>query len=381
MRIVSSVISIHSSDTAGVCSSLYELGGMTVVHDASGCNSTYATHDEPRWYRHASRTYISALTESDMILGNDERFIDNVVKAVSQVSPCPFIAICGSPMPLMVGTDFEALAREIEHRSGVPVLALHTNGMNSYLKGVNEALTAFAGRFLPDALPKSTRKVNILGATPLDFSVNGQVESICSFLTEKGFEVNTVWSMNTSFEALKKTTEASVNLLVSSAGLELARFFETEFQTPFVTGIPMGRTWGSRCITALRKAVETGESSSPLLEREGDGKACIIGETVWASSLACALQAERGIAARVLNPLEEEFAFLVEGDLTVPDEKSVENAFAESSSIFGDPLYQTVAPAGIPFYGIPHEAFSGRCFRKNMKNYCGENFEMEFIIC
>ena len=48
MRVVASVISIHSSDTAGVCSALYELGGLTVVHDASGCNSTYATHDEPR---------------------------------------------------------------------------------------------------------------------------------------------------------------------------------------------------------------------------------------------------------------------------------------------------------------------------------------------
>ena len=34
------VISIYAADTSGVCSALYELGGMTVVHDASGCNST-----------------------------------------------------------------------------------------------------------------------------------------------------------------------------------------------------------------------------------------------------------------------------------------------------------------------------------------------------
>ena len=40
------VISIYAADTSGVCSALYELGGMTVVHDASGCNSTYAAHDE-----------------------------------------------------------------------------------------------------------------------------------------------------------------------------------------------------------------------------------------------------------------------------------------------------------------------------------------------
>jgi nitrogenase molybdenum-iron protein alpha/beta subunit len=354
---------------------------MTVVHDASGCNSTYATHDEPRWYGHASRTYISALTESDMILGNDERFVDNVVKAVSRVKPVPFIAVCGSPMPLMVGTDFTALAKEIEKRSKVPVLALRTNGMASYLKGVNEALVAFAERFVPENLPKSPRKVNILGATPLDFSVNGQVSSICSFLTEKGFEVNTVWSMDTTFEALQKTGEACVNLLVSSAALELARFFEKQFQTPFVAGIPMGRSFGKVCVNALHKAIETGESALPLFEREGSNEACIIGETVWASSLACALYAERGIAAKVLNPLETELAFLKEKDAAVPDEKSVEAAFAECRAVYGDPLYKAVAPAGVPFYGIPHEAFSGRCFRKNMKNLCGENFEKEFTIC
>ena len=32
------VISIYAADTSGVCSALYELGGMTVVHDVSGHN-------------------------------------------------------------------------------------------------------------------------------------------------------------------------------------------------------------------------------------------------------------------------------------------------------------------------------------------------------
>ena len=101
MRIVSSVISVHSSDTAGVNSALYELGGMCVVHDASGCNSTYTTHDEPRWYHQPGRTYISALTENDVIMGNDERFIDNVVKSAANFPRCRFIAICGSPLPMI----------------------------------------------------------------------------------------------------------------------------------------------------------------------------------------------------------------------------------------------------------------------------------------
>ena len=43
------ILSTYSADTFGVCSALFELGGMIVMHDPSGCNSTYTTHDEPRW--------------------------------------------------------------------------------------------------------------------------------------------------------------------------------------------------------------------------------------------------------------------------------------------------------------------------------------------
>ena len=68
------IIPIYTADVSGVCSALYELGGMTVMHDPSGCNSTYNTHDEIRWYDQDSLIFISGLTEIDAILGNDRKF-------------------------------------------------------------------------------------------------------------------------------------------------------------------------------------------------------------------------------------------------------------------------------------------------------------------
>ena len=69
------IIPIYTADVSGVCSALYELGGMTVMHDPSGCNSTYNTHDEIRWYELDSMIYISGLTEIDAVMGNDEKMI------------------------------------------------------------------------------------------------------------------------------------------------------------------------------------------------------------------------------------------------------------------------------------------------------------------
>ena len=111
------IIPIYTADVSGVCSALYELGGMTVMHDPSGCNSTYNTHDEIRWYDQDSLIYISGLTEIDAIMGNDEKFLDDIKEAARELHP-KFIALAGSPIPYMNGTDFPALAQVLEEETG-----------------------------------------------------------------------------------------------------------------------------------------------------------------------------------------------------------------------------------------------------------------------
>ena len=77
------MIPVYTADVSGVCSALYELGGMTVMHDPSGCNSTYNTHDEIRWYDQDSLIFISGLTEIDAIMGNDRKFMISSMQPVN----------------------------------------------------------------------------------------------------------------------------------------------------------------------------------------------------------------------------------------------------------------------------------------------------------
>ena len=94
------MIPVYTADVSGVCSALYELGGMTVMHDPSGCNSTYNTHDEIRWYDQDSLIFISGLTEIDAIMGNDRKFIDDIEYAARELHP-KFISLAVSPWELI----------------------------------------------------------------------------------------------------------------------------------------------------------------------------------------------------------------------------------------------------------------------------------------
>ena len=129
MRQVAGLIPTYSSDEFGICSALYELGGMVVMHDASGCNSTYTTHDEPRWYDIDSMIFISAISEMEAIMGDDNKLIEDVIETAKNLHP-NFIALVGAPIPYMIGTDLPAIARIIEAETKVPCFGLEANGMH-----------------------------------------------------------------------------------------------------------------------------------------------------------------------------------------------------------------------------------------------------------
>ena len=109
--------STYTADVSGVCSALYELGGMTVIHDPSGCNSTYSTHDEPRWFDTDSLMFVSGLDEMTAVLGDDNVLIDDVTHAVRDLKP-RFVTLCSGSIPHIIAFDCKGVAHLLEKRTG-----------------------------------------------------------------------------------------------------------------------------------------------------------------------------------------------------------------------------------------------------------------------
>ena len=358
------IIPIYTADVSGVCSALYELGGMTVMHDPSGCNSTYNTHDEIRWYDQDSLIYISGLTEIDAIMGNDQKFLDDIKEAARELHP-KFIALAGSPIPYMNGTDFPALAQVLEEETGIPAFAVPTNGMYDYVYGAGIALEEIAKRFTGEKTGRiQARTVNLLGVTPLDFGPVSHVEVLKENLKACGWKVLSTWAMGDEPDAFLQAGEAEVNLVVSSVGLRAAKVLEEKFGTPYVVGTPIG-SYTERIAKALEEKEQIPYRKDRMQGRK-DRKVTLVGEPVIMESLAAGIEEKYDCRVEVLCPLEETDGLLADGDRWVHGEEEMEEALKAAEIIVADPLYKPICPKNCEFYELPHIAFSGRIYLKKL---------------
>lgn len=370
--------STYSSDEFGVCSALYELGGMVVMHDASGCNSTYTTHDEPRWYDMDSMIYISAISEMEAIMGDDEKLITDILETAKELKP-KFIAIVGAPIPYMTGTDFQAIANIVENQAGLFCFGFQANGMEYYTKGISMALKELTDRFCIESVPKPSdrMRVNILGATPLDFSVNGTVEAIKDWLSRKGFEPGCCFAMGSSLDEIFLASSAHVNLVISYGGLEAAKLLEERFGIPYVVGVPYGQVFSNLLGNTIYQASMMNRHQIAYAAKmeygsESKKQVAIIGESVLCASLASAIEMEHPeLNCKVLCPLDTESLLLRPGDQRTPEEDDIASALKKADLVIADPLYQTLCPEK-EFISLPHTAFSGRIFEKEIPILIGD---------
>lgn len=371
MRQAYRIIPIYTSDVSGVCSALYELGGMVVIHDPSGCNSTYNTHDEIRWYNQDSLIFISGLTEIDAVMGNDEKFLSDIKEAAGELHP-KFIALVSSPIPFMNGTDFPALSKVLETETGIPAFAVPTNGMHDYVYGAGKALEEIARRFVSEQMEDrngSERTVNLLGATPLDFGPISKVEELKKNLEQYGWKTISTWAMGDSLEDLAQAGKAEMNLVISSVGLMAAKMLKEKYGTPYVIGTPY-KEYAERISEALEKRIQIPAIEDRRRENlQGTGNSekiiTLIGEPVTIGSLAAIIERRYHYKTRILCPLENAEGLLGEHDLKICGEEEMENALKNAQIVVADPLYRPICPIECEFYERAHIAFSGRMFLKN----------------
>ena len=250
MRGLRKYLTPFAPDQSGAVSVLYELGGLIAICDAGGCTGNVCGFDEPRWFEQKSALFSAGLRDMDAILGRDDRLVEKLVDAASKLD-VKFVAIIGTPVPAVIGTDYKALGRMCEKRLNMPVITIDTDGMELYDVGEEKAWLELFGTFAETGNPnldieKKRGKNGVLGLTPQDISDLRAPKKIREYYQEKeGKEAicycmgDNVGRMVYGLDNDRTAGEVEKNIVVSPAALAAAKYLEKTFGTPYEATYPI----------------------------------------------------------------------------------------------------------------------------------------------
>lgn len=225
-------------DDSGVSSVLYELGGIVVICDAGGCAGNVCGFDEPRWFTKKSALFSAGLRDMDAILGRDKNLIEKLAKVTEQVD-AEFTAIIGTPVPAVIATDYRALMRMAEKRTGLPCLVFDTDGTKLYDEGESKAYLELFKRFAVEEYEKE-ELCGVIGVTPLSTGATTAEEYT------RGWEENVIcYGMDSTLEDIRRASRVKKNIVVDPAGLAAARYLKEKFGTPYEMAYPIDESLAS----------------------------------------------------------------------------------------------------------------------------------------
>lgn len=361
-----------SPDYSGASAVLFDLKTVTAMHDASGCTGNYTGFDDPRWYGSEAGIFCSGLREIDAIMGDDEKLENKMIAAAEFLKP-DLLAIVGSPVPMVIGSDLDGIAVELENKTGLPAFGINTTGIGYYDEGALKIARQLVDRFTKDipAGERASDRVNIIGALPMEFARGEELTLFKDFLKEAGYEVNLSLAMGYTLNDLKHGADAEVNLAVSRFGLTMSRYLEEKFHIPYLAGFPVGEK-GTLLWKAALEEVRMERSSRILTPQDAarfgiegaaakQEKVLIVGEQLRSNAIRIALMLDEGYTDVTVGCIyKEEEALSLPGDLNLVNEEEITKALNDPryDIIVADPFMEVLLEEGSDKKFIPYVQYA-----------------------
>ncbi len=333
-------------DYGGICSVFYGGDGMSVIHDASGCTINFTSYDEPRYASRPSRVFCSQLRELDAALGDDEKLINKVLTAAEDLRP-RFIALVGSSVPMLIGTDLKGIAREIEQRSGIPTAGFPATGIGLYDAGASEAQLWLLKRFLKPATRKGGTVLT--GDDALSLSGTGNREIAVKRLEGAGIKVIASLGQGDCSGDIEKAAEADSVLCLTSTGIRAAQYLSRTLDIPLAIGFPMG----GRSAESIAKRLR-GETTDTYPA----GDVLYLGDAVIGASLREELALGYGINGVTVADIFSDLSDA--GDMHLETERRTEEEINSgryraviADPVFGSLIHDRTKTELIPLPGTP----------------------------
>ena len=365
-------IAPFAPDQSGATAVFCELGGLVIILDAGGCAGNVCGFDEPRWFASKSAIFSAGLRDMDAILGRDDKLVEKIGKACKKIDG-NFVAVIGTPVPAVIGTDYAALRRMIEKKTGFVAVTVDTNGMELYDDGVRKAslelFRTFAGtdgagqvmvqktgtdgavnRGETAGTDTPLKLLGVLGATPMDIVETETPDAIANYYKKEDWQQVSVYGMGAGLEAVRQAGQARKNLVIAPAGLEAARYLKKKYGTPYEAEYPLATIpgWDAFWENVTKK------------ERK---KVLIVHQQVLANTLRDVIRRESGAEVTVASWFMMDKDLKEDGDVHLREEDQWISLVKDGGYdlIIGESLFMRAVPdyAG-DHINLTHFAVSGK---------------------
>lgn len=178
----------------------------------------------------------SDISQQEVIFGGQERLREAILASQAAYDP-DLIMVLSSCAPALVGDDIQAVADSVADQVAAEILVVDCGGFGGdQTSGFRDVMLKLLAHFASDRVNVRQNVVNLIGMIPgYDYRWRFDVASLVDTLAAAGLEVNAVLGGLNSAEQLRDVGCAELNIVLSSIrGLEIARYLERRFGTPFI---------------------------------------------------------------------------------------------------------------------------------------------------
>lgn len=330
-------------DYSGAVGALFQAGGLIVLCDPGGCSGNVAGYDEPRFYGSHAAFFSGAIRELDTIFGRDDK-LEQKILAAANLDSYAFLALVGTPVVSVIGTDLEALARRLGKATGIPAFGISTTGMADYSVGEHLALLAYGKRFLPEHRGPAGDKIGIFGATPLN-AAGG--DNLPALMRQQYGDRAVLFSEAEGPACLARMEGIKEILCLSPSCVPVCRMIRDRLGIPYQMDYPASPT-----LVQAARAVPAGNKRVLILHQQAVG-----------NTLRTLLREKVQGDIIVGTFFQRDSDSLEEGDLLFQGEDELVEQGRRFDVIVADPLYRrALEGAGAVWVDLPHRACSGELY-------------------
>ena len=208
---------------------------LHLIHGPIGCASyTWdirgAQSSGPELHR---MSFSTDLSETDIIYGGEKKLKKALLELIEKYSPKAAFIYCTCIVGI-IGDDVDAVCREVERETNIPVIPVHSEGFKGTKKdGYKAACDALFSLIERNKEPQVTipDSINILG----EFNIGGETWIIKKYYEAMGVKVVSVITGDGRVEEVQQARNAALNVVQCSGSVtHLAKQMEEEYGIPFI---------------------------------------------------------------------------------------------------------------------------------------------------